>query len=197
MLAIIAFISSSLCCMISSRFLKNHPDKIIDITHEYLPTIPDYYISDIMILLQILFSITHLPFGDLEEIMAVMSIVQFFRCICSISTVLPPLKRYEDKVRIGGVNGSGTEYIFSGHASYACATFIYLWRAGYKHPLAIYNFISQYIICASKNHYTVDVVLAWIITPLVWKNIDFCLKHGECDNIKNVIFSSDIIRFGI
>jgi hypothetical protein len=194
MLAIVAFCISCLICTTTARLLKNDPHKIVDITHDFLFAIPDYYISDIMILAQIIFSTIILPFSEIEQIMAVMSIVQFFRCICASSTVLPPLKKYNDKIRVGGINGSGTEYIFSGHAAYSCATFIYLWKVNSKIPLIIYNIISQYIICASKNHYTVDVILAWIIVPLVWKNIDFCLKYGEFGNIKDVIFSGDTLR---
>ena len=120
----------------------------------------------------------------LDEMLLIMSIVQFFRSICSASTILPPLKHYNDKYRLGGINGNGTEYIFSGHAAYSAISAIYLYNKNIIGPfsLIIYNIISQLSIIITRNHYTVDVVLAWIITPLVWGNIYFCTSSPECLN---------------
>lgn len=164
------FLASCYACTLIASNLPSCKNKIIDIVHEYFPPFQNSYFSDVGILLQIIYTIATIPYSSLNEIFLVMSIVQFFRILCFSTTILPPLKRYNDKIRLFGLNGSGTEYIFSGHACYACISFIYL----YKHdifPLYVlipYNFITQFLVVLSRNHYTVDVILSWIITPLVY-----------------------------
>lgn len=164
-------LSSGLCVFVAKR-LKNHPTKIIDLFHMYLPHIDIMYLSDTLVAAQLLYTLHKLPWILYREFAVVMGVTQLCRVLCMISTILPPLKNYNDKARLMGVNGSGTEYIFSGHASYSAASFLYLYSLGLVPPrfLALYNLLSQSLIIASKNHYTVDVVLSWIIVPLIYEN---------------------------
>ena len=195
MKALIMYLVSSFLCVFSSRRTKNHMMRIKDIIHDNI--VPNFfskyisnlvsnpvlkrmvytlfstYISDIMILIQCVFSSCFLTYNDFKEIFLIMSIVQFMRMICSISTVLPPLKSYNEKIRLFGINGNGTEYIFSGHASYSSIFTMYLYSKNIINPyiLLIYNLISQSQISITRNHYTVDVILAWIIVPLLYSNL--------------------------
>lgn len=102
-----------------------------------------------------------------------------------MSTVLPPLKNYRDKIRFGGINGSGTEYIFSGHASYSAIFSLYLYSKNIVslYILFLYNFISQFLIIVSRNHYTVDVILAWIISSSLYTNLQLCKRDEYCFHI--------------
>jgi hypothetical protein len=169
------FLSSSLCVFTAKR-LRNHPTKIIDLVHTYLPHINPpligSYLSDVLVAAQLLYTLKEMPSFLYREFALIMGITQLCRVLCMISTILPPLKNYDDKARLMGVNGSGTEYIFSGHASYSAASFIYLYALNIISPklLILYNILSQSLIIASRNHYTVDVVLSWIIVPLIYGN---------------------------
>jgi hypothetical protein len=171
--------------------IKNDPTHVVDIIHHHIPHIKLTYLSDILVLAQTALTVVVVDTKSLAEILLIMGITQIFRCLCSLSTALPPLKQYSEKYRLGGINGSGSEYIFSGHASYSALGAIYLYKKEFIgiFPLLIYNLISQFAIVVTRNHYTVDIVLAWIIVPLVWGNIYFCTHNKEClSNIKFLLY---------
>jgi len=182
MIALFFFLLSSLACVLTANLIQNDPHKIIDIIHHNIPYIKLTYLSDALVLAQTALTASVVDSQSLGEIFLIMGIIQIFRCLCSASTVLPPLKSYSDKYRLGGLNGTGTEYIFSGHASYSALGAIYLYSKGFVNlfPLIVYNLISQSAIVITRNHYTVDIVLAWIIVPLVWGNVRFCTRDTDC-----------------
>jgi len=182
MISLFFFIISSLGCVITANLIRSDPVKVIDIIHSNVPYLKLTYLSDILVLAQTALTVAIVDIQSLAEIFLIMGFVQLFRCFCSISTALPPLQRYTDKYRLGGLNGTGTEYIFSGHASYSALGAIYLYTKGFVSlfPLVIYNIISQLSIIITRNHYTVDIVLAWIIVPLVWGNMYFCTQIEKC-----------------
>jgi hypothetical protein len=187
MISLFLFLLTSLSCVITANLIKNNPTQIVDIIHHHVPLLKAPYISDTLVLLQTVFTTTVAPTDIISEMFIIISILQVFRILCSISTVLPPLKNYHDKYRLGGINGTGTEYIFSGHACYSCVSAIYLYKAKIFNVLTliIYNIISQSLIVITRNHYTVDVVLAWIIAPLTYGNIQLCKKDDTCSTILN------------
>lgn len=182
MLSLFFYLSSSLLCVITAQLLPNDASKIVDIIHHNLPYLQWPYVSDALVLAQTILATTVMDTATLSEMFLIMGIVQIFRVLCSVSTILPPLKNYHDKYRLGGINGSGTEYIFSGHASYSAISAIYLYQRGWANllPLLLYNILSQSLIVLTRNHYTVDVILAWIIVPLVYGNVQQCLRRSDC-----------------
>lgn len=187
MTSVYIFCISCLTCILSSRFIKNHNTKIVDIIHNNFRIFKYHHSSDFLIFLQILFGIIKLEIYTIKEILLLMSIIQFLRSICSITTVLPPLKNYKDKIRFGGLNGYGTEYIFSGHASYSAVTTLFLYSENILgfYTLFLYNCISQLLIVVSRNHYTIDVLLAWIISSLLYSNLQLCKRNEDCFEMVN------------
>lgn len=185
MLSLFFFIASSLCCVAVANMIRSETGKVVDIIHSKMPRITAPYLSDFLVLTQTVGTAAVVDINTLNEVFLIMSIVQFFRSICSLSTALPPLKNYHDKYRLGGINGTGTEYIFSGHASYSALAAIYLYQKGIVPaiPLVLFNLVSQFLIVATHNHYTVDVVLAWIVVPLLYSNLKFCRCVEWCNNI--------------
>lgn len=180
MFSLFFFLLSSLLCLCSASAIKN-TTKVWDIIHDNLPELRLPYFSDFLVLLQTVLTLTVINSTELSEIFLVMGIAQICRAICCISTVLPPLKNYHDKYRLGGINGTGSEYIFSGHACYSAVCAIYLYKKGIFSPVTIfvYNSLSQFSIVITRNHYTVDVILAWIIVPLIYGNVMSAVKSSE------------------
>lgn len=170
---LILYLISTLGCIISAKYIRNDSIRVIDIVHENIPYLKMPYLSDILIFSQLLYTIFMISLKELNKIFITMTIVQFCRIICGMVTVLPPLQKYENKYRFGGLNGSGTDYIFSGHASYSALSSILLYNYGISIWLLIpYNLVSQLSIIITRNHYTVDVILAWIITVSVYMNVE-------------------------
>lgn len=190
MLGLFLLAVSSICCITTAKLIRNHKEKVVDIIHSNFPKIHAPYLSDSLVAFQLVKTVNNITVDNLNEILVIISIVQFLRSICSISTVLPPLKHYSDKYRLGGINGSGTEYIFSGHASYSALTSIYLYKNGITSffSIFVYNILSQFLIIATHNHYTVDIILAWIITPLIYGNIRFCRQLEWCESKISYLF---------
>jgi len=190
MFSLFLYLSSILFCVTISNNLKNHPTKILDVMHEKIPELKAQYLGDILVFVQVAFCTTIITWKELNLFFLIMGFTQFLKGICSFVTVLPPLKSYQDKIRIGGLNGCGTEYIFSGHASYCALTFIFLVEkfSGVFFPLLAYNIITQVIIVISRNHYTIDVILAWIIVVLFYNNLGLCLQLEWCYNRFQVLY---------
>jgi hypothetical protein len=189
MLSLLLYLISSSLCLFSANMVKNNSSEIMDIIHDNIREISILYLSDFLVLIQTLFSVTLMNTEELMLNFLVMGIVQIFRSICTIVTPLPPLKKYQDKYRLGGLNGSGTEYIFSGHACYSALGAIFLYKHGIisPFPLVCYNIISQFLIVATRNHYTIDVILAWIITPLTYANVVLCKNSESCSRYLTLV----------
>lgn len=168
MYSLVFYIVSCYFCI--NIYKGKYSKKVSDIIHDNITPFPDYYISDILCAIQILHSFMYLSVVQLSETLYVMAFIQFLRGVCTLSTRLPSLKRYDDKARFGGLNGTGSEYIFSGHASYCCIASIFLWinNLWKLHNIILYNILSQFLVIVSRNHYTIDIVLAWAITPLTY-----------------------------
>lgn len=165
---LIFFTLSSVLCVTIAKYLKPHPHKIRDLIHENFPFFSHCkYFSDILIFNQVAYFLTTLTLTDVEDSFLILGSAQCLRALTMSFTILPPLRHAKQKVRFGGLNGNGTEYIFSGHAVYACLSFLHLYpKIGLI--LIPYNLLSQLMIILSHNHYTVDVLLSWIITPLLY-----------------------------
>jgi len=194
MLSLLIFLFSGLSCGIFANLIKNDSERVKDIVHTNFenPNISSkiHYVSDFMVFLQVTSIVIIARKETISEILLIMGICQIFRLACFTTTILPPLKKYEEKFRFGGVNGSGTEYIFSGHASWAAVSFAYLYIVGSISffNLFWYNVISQFLITYTRNHYTVDVILGWIITLLIFGNVRLCILYEPCfTNISKVL----------
>jgi hypothetical protein len=152
-----------------------------DILHK-LFYLPDYYISDIMVFLEGLFLLYWIEYQNFKEAILILSISQFTRSILSSVTILPPLKKYNDKKRLYGILGTGRDYIFSGHSAYSALITIYIIKQKLidTYDILIYNIICNLIIIFTRNHYTVDVLLSIIIIPSLWLNLHFCKNIDYC-----------------
>ena len=181
---VVNFIATLLAKMIKSG------NRVNDIIHNNFrkPKLP--YVSDLLIFIQVLYFI-----GSIDEMINLyfltLAITQLIRICCFTTTILPFLKNYDDKYRLGGINGSGTEYIFSGHAMYSAISTIH---AIYKgsinlHFILWYNIVTQFIVIVTRNHYTVDIILGWVITTLVYGNLRLCSYNEHCnETIKFILW---------
>jgi len=182
------FLVTSFANVVVANLIPSSSGKIIDIIHSRFPRVQMPYVSDMMVLTQAMTMAAMVDAETLNFYFITMAITQFLRIFCMASTILPPLKNYHDKYRLGGINGSGTEYIFSGHACYAAISFIHLVHIVPWYVLIPYNIVSQSLIVLSHNHYTVDIILSWMIVPLVYLNVFQCNLNQACHRHMNTIF---------
>lgn len=196
MISLVYFIFSSLLCVLASNLIGislGENKGVVDVFHSVFPKIEIEYSSDILIFLQILYSAIFITEKQLAELLFILGSIQFSRLFCFTSTILPPLKSYKEKIRIGGLNGTGSEYIFSGHASYACVSAIYLYTNNLVplYSLIFYNLFSQGLIVLTRNHYSVDVILAWIVSSLFYASTQLCLENEKCRGKLSYFFSPE------
>lgn len=158
--------------------IKNHKTEIVDLIHDRFPHVEYHYISDVMVAIQILLVGFHITYSELMFLLCLCTIITIIRAFSVVLTVLPPLKSYEDKYRLGGINGFGKEYIFSGHASISAILAMFLIKNNIfsNWLVIIYNIIGQYLIVASKNHYSVDVYLAWVLVFFMYNYMELKYK---------------------
>lgn len=180
MLSYILFFLSNYLCVNTARNLPK-TNRVVDMVHEYFPMFRFSHMSDFLVCVQVVYTYTQITWAHLSEFCVCMAFIQICRILCFSTTILPQLRTYSSKQRFYGLNGSGTEYIFSGHASYTCLCTLYLLNLGFSWGwLGIYNLLTQFLIIASRNHYTVDIILAWIIVPICYSWIGLCKQVENC-----------------
>lgn len=129
------------------------------------------------------------------KVLAVLGMCQFFRVVSFTATqlpgpnyhcregsptaTLPPLKRPQDllllNVKQAGMFGCG-DLIFSSHMTFTLTFVLTYTKYGTLRPLKLCGWLllvaQSVLIIASRKHYSVDVVIAWYVVPLVFYFVD-------------------------
>lgn len=126
----------------------------------------------------------------LKDIAIIYIFIRLFRLITMSITILPqPNKNCKppeerntlDRWFMGGCNDS----IFSGHMSMMLITLLYISKGVkslfIKAMMVLFAIGYSLLIIMLRNHYTVDVILAWFIslsTYVMYENKDILFKRG-------------------
>lgn len=142
------------------RYLPDYSDKLryVDFIYGVLVTIPVFFLRR----------------GKfIKEYLGYLIIIFILRAITISVTVLPKDKScdLDNRMQLKN-NGLCYDKIFSGHtATLFLATLIY-YKNGYinKPVLVILNVINVMILILAREHYTIDIVVAFLVSILVYQN---------------------------
>ena len=149
---------------------------LIDVVHETFADLSKYerYID----LAPVLLGVIALYFAvrgrlEHEKILIVLSIVFFARSLTFSCTLLPsPLSScmVKGSQSVGGCH----DCIFSGHTAMTLVLAYFLQKAypSCKCALLSYCVIASLLITMTRAHYTIDVLVAWIVVYAIIKTID-------------------------
>ena len=145
--------------------------KVYDIIHHNLPSLRSLtLLSDILpyILLIIIF------FIDLKifyNILGFLITIFVARMIIIHLTILPKDKKCDIK-NSSAYNGGCYDKVYSGHFSaiFICLLTLYMNKYINLFTLLSLSIISALIIITSRSHYTIDVVVAFLIVIIVYQN---------------------------
>lgn len=154
---LILLLISILLNVLGGKLIPKNKSEIVDTGHSILPKIPST-VPDIMLVITLL--ITAFSYKKItNHALIVLSFMFFFRFITTVSTILPVPKGEKKCTPSDLPLNYCNDYIFSGHAS----TIIVLSYFIGKPLWPIWPIISSLCIIASRQHYTVDVQIAWIL----------------------------------
>ena len=153
---------------------KTNP-KVYDIGHKYLPNIAQHeYV------LNIILALTACTFFIYPKIIVPFCILFLIIIIIRTFTIqLTVLPKTTSNIK-SSIDLSGYCYdkIFSGHAAFMCLITLLLYNLK-KIPiiaLFIINILYGLLIIAVRSHYTIDVVVAFIVTLLIFQNRKYVFK---------------------
>jgi hypothetical protein len=147
--------------------------EVFDILHQITPDLHSWYGLNDIVLGLILVSFIFIPnnVSILEEFVAKFLLIMFVRALTIVSTILPKHKQCESKLGwIQMIKGQCYDKVFSGHTAFVLlATLIYQREGIIGWPLFfglnIFNILSIILV---RAHYTIDIILAIVITYLVY-----------------------------
>jgi len=152
----------------------NDEDRVYDICHKYLPNYEKYeFIGNIYITL-VFFFILLKPSKSIKIIFDLISFIipiYFVRSIFILTTVLPKSSKCE-KQSHAFINGGCYDKIFSGHTAFLFVLTLLLNK--YKiinlETLILLNIINVSIILLTRAHYTIDVIVSFLVSYIMYKN---------------------------
>lgn len=171
LLAIIT-ISTKITNYLGDNFYKGtstHED-IYDIIHTNTPDLHAYeYVVDIIPALLII-SFFFIPVGIFKEFAGKFLLLMLLRSVTTAATILP--KHGECKLEstwYSFLRGQCYEKIFSGHMSFTLLTSLIYLRENLISPIQFWttNIIEFTAIAVTRAHYTVDLIVAIVITYLI------------------------------
>jgi len=154
-------------------YRNNDHAALYDIGFKYIPRINIHFLDDIMVILPIILCI-YLRV-NFSEFLFLLTCIYILREITTTITFLPPTPFCFDRVKdkmdksefMTKISGTCNETIFSGHTSLMLLGILFILPKVNNNILKIllyfYAIITSLIIIALRAHYTIDIVLAWII----------------------------------
>jgi hypothetical protein len=149
-------------------------NKIFDVVHHYTPDFHEFGSLVNVIPLLLFGSFFFLPksMSLIEEVMLKILLIHLIRSLTIISTILPKHEKCnrEDSSFFSRLLGDCYDKVFSGHTSFVFLNTLILLREKYISLMTLFtiNATESIIILLTRSHYTIDVILAYFITYLVY-----------------------------
>lgn len=143
--------------------------KVYDVGHKYLPNIEKYqYLINIVIGIAIL-KLIFTPF--IFDFLLLLLFLHIIRLITIQLTVLPKMRNCVVKNNIT-LDGYCYDKIFSGHITliFLFTLFLYKYKQISLILLFIINILYSILIIATRAHYTIDVIVSFLFTFIVFQN---------------------------
>ena len=164
-LALLFIINSIFTVKIEKYIKSNYKQRkpLLDIGHKLLPNTYKYrIINDIIPLILVVLTMINIE-NRKAYVKAIVTCV-VLRMICIYCTVLPPTHKKCDYD--GTYVGGCYDKLFSGHMTLCVISSLFLSSVfpQFSHVLLLLNMCEAFNLIASRDHYTVDVVLGIIIS---------------------------------
>lgn len=153
--------------------------KIYDIGHKFLPDLSSYankieLILGIMLLLPIIFILLNKNKQLSTEFLSFWLVLLSLRALCVFITILPKNENCNDSYFniTNLINGHCYDKIFSGHTATAFLIVLLLYKYGFVKNIfliTMYLLFTSILLLISRGHYTIDIIMAFIITYSVFK----------------------------
>ena len=186
------------------------PDIGFDFADEYTPSITKWVkYPDIIVTITIAFTFLWLLFDGPEKqrlavfrrYLTIIAILYLGRAICVISTQLPtPFHSddnqynqkwskyifYEALMVFLRVKSTNNDVFYSGHTVVITISSLlidtYCTKKYIVYIFWISNIFSLYVIIATKFHYTIDVIIAFMLSIIIWKFYHMTMRIKEMRN---------------
>lgn len=153
----------------------NDEIRIYDLCHTYLPNYEKYeFIGNIYIVILLLF-ILYKPSKTISIVFDLISFIipiYFIRSILTLINVLPKSSECNYNPHLAFINGGCYDKIFSGHSAFVFILTLLLNK--YKiinfATLIIFNIINVSIILLTRTHYTIDIIVSFLVSYLMYSN---------------------------
>ena len=185
------FVSNYLTHVFGKQFYESQTNngKIFDILHEITPDLHDYRAYNDIILGLTIVSFFFVPFTLIQEFLGKFILIMFVRALTIVSTILPKHEKCEPKLDwIQMVKGQCYDKVFSGHTAFVLlATLIFLREGIIGLPMFfLVNLLNMTSIILTRSHYTIDIILAVVITYLVYDGDYHVFTNFTKEFMKNV-----------
>ena len=166
-------------------YSKNHDfPKVYDILHENFWHIDKFeYASDIIALILII-TLIILDINMFYNYLGFIIVILIIRIFTNILTILPKNNLCVTETGLS-IRGKCYDKLFSGHVSSVFIASLLLYKNNYINIilLVLINLINSLFIILSRNHYTIDIVMAFFVSLFVYQN-----NFNVCQLIDNSRF---------
>lgn len=166
----------------NNRFLTYYSDKnyseLYDLGFNNIKIIYYNFLDDILVMLPLILCIYYKI--NFSEFLFMLTMIYLLREITTSVTLLPPTpycinkskERNNSSKIITQISGACNETIFSGHTSLMLLAFLFVLpkiKNNYiKIIIYFYAIFTSIVIISLRSHYTIDIILAWIICILFY-----------------------------
>lgn len=134
-------------------------DKIYDFGFKILPNLEKYHkINDYIIIVPLIFLLSNFWYwGKIKQknFLITLGLMYLFRGLSNIVTTFPSMKKCVLKPPFGFCN----DFMFSGHTTFNIIVSYFV--KGILWP--IWPILTSLLTIATREHYSVDVLIAWLI----------------------------------
>lgn len=178
-LIVLKLIDYVIGCKISNRISENNSVPLPDVLHDILPDLSNmnrYMIDDFLITCTtIVFFVVH-KLTYIDDILILYNSIMLFRLITMSVTNLPSpsdkCSTDNKSLVIRVLSGGRNDLIFSGHTTLMLLLLLFISKGTsllWQCILFIFAAAFSLLLIVLRNHYTVDVILAWYITFTAYK----------------------------
>lgn len=171
---VITYVSGTIVNNIGNKHSKDSPP-LYDLIHDKLPNLSKFFgLNNILVLLPLVRLIT-ISTTVLQQFFFLYSIGILLRSITTLSTNIPTVS--PECITKGGkkytlIDGGCHDYIFSGHTLLLVISSMIILKEpsiSQREKLwwIVYSIAVSLFISMSRHHYTVDVIISWIIGVLL------------------------------